>query len=90
MAVVRARKWYFVLASATPLDQTGSNAQGPLPAHRAALAVRRPAAANRGSICGGSRRRAVVPFRRGSPNRSVRDERRGQALLLLNRRGYAR
>ena len=77
-------------------DAVGRNrsqcAQGPLPARGAAVAVRRPAyAAYRGDRSAArSRRRAAASSRRVWPSRSAfAIERREQALLFLNRRGYA-
>jgi primosomal protein N' (replication factor Y) len=94
MAVVRAHiaKIPIILASATPsIESRGQRAQGPLSARRAAVAFRRPAhAAYRGD------RSAPRPPPRGrfvSPRLPTifgsAIEKREQALLFLNRRGYA-
>ena len=77
-------------------DAVGRNrsqcAQGPLSARGAAVAVRRPAhAAYRGDRSAPrSRRRAAASFRRALAEQiEIAIERREQALLFLNRRGYA-
>ena len=95
MAVVRGAiaKIPVVLASATPSVEIGSQrAARPLPR----ICICRSASAaricrrSRRSICGAKARRAAASFRRRSPKRCSDTLERGeQALLFLNRRGYA-